>query len=70
MNLAFKPKSVLENEYATKSELHYALHVSYARIAMAIRDGKLSVHLVDGKVQLRVAEVISLFVAPQTNLFE
>ena len=40
MSLAFKTNSILDQEYATKCELHYGLHVSYARIAQAIRDGK------------------------------
>jgi hypothetical protein len=70
MNLAFKPQSVLEQEYATKGELHYGLHVSYARIATAIREGKLAVHLVDGKIQLKVAEVVDLFFPPRKSLFD
>jgi hypothetical protein len=61
MSLAFKSASVLEQEYATKGELHYGLHLPYARIAQAIRNGKLTVHLVDGKIQVRVEEVLNLF---------
>jgi hypothetical protein len=70
MSLAFKSNSVLEKEYATKSELHYGLHVSYARIAQAIRDGKLAAHLVDNKVQLKVEEVVNLFFPPKASLFD
>jgi hypothetical protein len=57
MNLAFKPTSVLEKKYATKGELHYGLHVSYARIALAIREGKLAVHLVDGKYSFELRKL-------------
>jgi len=70
MSLAFKSQSILEQEYATKGELHYAFHVSYARIAMAIRDGRLAIHLIDGKVQLRVEEVVNLFFPPRKSLFD
>lgn len=61
MSLAFQSKSVLEQEYATKGELHYGLHLPYARIAQAVREGKLAIHLIDGKIQLKVEEVINLF---------
>jgi pyruvate kinase len=61
MSLAFKNNSVFGQEYATKGELHYEFHLPYARIAKAIREGKLAVHLVDGKIQLKVDEVIKLF---------
>ena len=70
MSLAFKSNSILEQEYATKGELHYGLHVSYARIAQAVRDGKLATYLVDGKVQLRVEEVVNLFFPPRKSLFD
>jgi hypothetical protein len=61
MSLAFKSKSVLEQEYATKGELYYGLHLPYGRMAVAIRDGKLAIHLIDGKIQLKVEEVLNLF---------
>jgi hypothetical protein len=70
MSLAFKTNSVIEQEYATKGELHYGLHVSYARIAQAIRDEKLAIHLIDGKIKLKVAEVLSLFFPPRKSLFD
>jgi hypothetical protein len=70
MSLAFKTNSVLEQEYATKSELHYGLHVSYERMAKAIREGRLAVRLVDKKVQLRVEEVVNLFFPPRKSLFD
>ena len=61
MSLAFKSNSVLEQEYATKGELHYGLHLSYNRMAQAVREGKLAVHIVDNKIQLKVEEVLNLF---------
>jgi hypothetical protein len=70
MSLALKFNSVLGQEYATKGELHYGLHISYERMAKAIREGRLGIHLVDGKVQLRVEEVVNLFFPPRKSLFE
>jgi hypothetical protein len=61
MSLAFQSKSVLEQEYATKGELHYGLHLSYNRIAQAVREGRLAVHLIDNKIQLKVEEVLNVF---------
>jgi hypothetical protein len=70
MTLAFKTISVLEQEYATKGELHYGLRISYERIAKAIREGKLAVHLIDGKVQIEVKEAIEVLLTPrQRDLF-
>jgi hypothetical protein len=63
VNIALKSNPILEQEYATKGELHYAFHLSYARIAQAIRESKLEVCLVDNKLQLKVAEVVNLFPA-------
>lgn len=70
MSLAFKSGSILEQEYATRGELHYALHISYDRMARAIREGKLDVCFVDNKIQLKVAEVLNLFFPPRKTLFE
>ena len=70
MSLAFQSKSVLEQKYATKGELHYGLHLSYNRMAQAVREGKLAIHLVDGKIQLEVEEVINLFFSPRKSLFD
>ena len=61
MSLAFQSKSVLEQKYATKGELHYGLRLSYNRMAQAVREGKLALHLVDGKVQLEVDKVLKVF---------
>lgn len=69
MNVALKSNPILDQEYATKSELHYAFHISYARIAQAIRDGKLEACFVDNKIQLRVEDVVRLFFPPRPNLF-
>lgn len=48
-------------EYATKTEIHYMLHVPYAAIARAIREGKLEMHLIDQKIQINVAEARKVF---------
>jgi hypothetical protein len=69
VNVALKSNPILEQEYANKGELHYAFHLSYARIAQAIRDRKLDVCFVDNKIQLRVAEVVNLFFPPRPDLF-
>ena len=47
-------KSVLEQKYAAKGDLHYGLRLSYNRMAQAVREGKLALHLIDGKIQLEV----------------
>jgi hypothetical protein len=52
---------ILEQEYATKGELHYAFRISYDRMARAIREGKLDVCFVDNKIQLKVEQVVRLF---------
>ena len=48
-------------EYATRTEIHYMLHVPYAAIARAIREGKLEMHLIDQKIQINVAEARKVF---------
>jgi hypothetical protein len=50
VNVALKSNPILSQEYATKGELHYAFHLSYARIAQAIRDRKLEVCFVENKI--------------------
>ena len=70
MSLAIKSEpSVLQQEYATKAELHYGLRISYERMARAIREGKLEVVYTEGKLQLRVSEVINLFYKKHNDLF-
>jgi hypothetical protein len=54
MSLAFQSNE--NQEYATKSEIHYMLGVSYGRIAEEIRLGKLAIHLIDNKIKINVAE--------------
>jgi hypothetical protein len=54
MSLAFKPDET--KKYATKTEIRYMLRTTYNRIADAIRTGKLAIHLIDGKIQINVAE--------------
>jgi hypothetical protein len=43
------------------------LRVSMAHIAKAIREGKLKLHLIDGKIQVSVAEAKAVF--RRSNLF-
>ena len=59
MSLAYDPGAT--QEYATRTEIHYMLHVPYAAIARAIRDGKLEMHLIDNKIQVNVAEAKAFF---------
>ena len=58
------------HEDATRTEIHYMFRVSMAHIARAIDKGKLELHLIDGKVQVRVAEAEKLFgKRKDTNIF-
>jgi hypothetical protein len=59
MSLAYDAGAT--QEYATRTEIHYMLHVPYAAIARAIRDGKLELHLIDSKIQINIAEAKELF---------
>ena len=54
-------------QFATRTEIHYMLRVSMAHIAKAIREGKLKLHLIDGKIQVSVAEAKAVF--RRSNLF-
>jgi hypothetical protein len=54
---------VLDQEYATRTEIHFALRISYWRMNQAVREGRLSVHLIDNKIKVKVQEIIDLFVA-------
>lgn len=56
-------------EYATRTEVHYMLHVPYSAIARAIREGRLEMHLIDGKIQINVAEARACF-AKSKDLFK
>jgi hypothetical protein len=67
MSLAYQPNT--SQEYATKTEIHYMLHVTYSAISRAITTGKLAVHLIDGKIQIEVAEAIKVLKRPQFDLF-
>jgi hypothetical protein len=67
MSLAFKDTDT--QEYATRTEIHYMFQVPYAAIAKAIRDEKLAMHLVDGKIQVNVAEATAIFGKNKTDLF-
>jgi hypothetical protein len=54
---------VLEQEYATRTEIHFALRISYWRMNMAVREGRLALHLMDNKIKVRVQDIIDLFIA-------
>jgi hypothetical protein len=56
-------------EYATRTDTHYMLHVPYAAIARVIREGKLEMHLIDNKIQINVAEARTVF-SKGSHLFE
>jgi len=60
MSLAFR-EDIKIPEYATKTELHYLLHVPYYKIGEAVKKGKLAIHLIDGKIQINIAEAKALF---------
>jgi hypothetical protein len=59
MSLAYDAGTT--QEYATRTEIHYMLHVPYAAIAKAIRDGKLEKKLIDQKIQINIAEARKVF---------
>ena len=59
MSLAYDAGAT--QEYATRTEIHYMLHVPYAAIAKAIRDGKLEMKLIDQKIQINIAEARKVF---------
>jgi hypothetical protein len=61
MSLAFRPNNILEKEFGTRADIHYGLRVPFAKIAKAIEDGDLELHLIDGKIQIRVEEAIKVF---------
>jgi transcriptional antiterminator len=67
MSLAYDTDA--SQEYATRTQLHYLLRVSMAKIAIAIRDGKLELHLIDGKIQISVAEARKVFGRTNGDLF-
>ena len=62
-NAALKNDPVLEQEYATRTEIHYALRISYWRMNQAAREGRLALHFIDNKIKVKVQDVINLFVA-------
>jgi hypothetical protein len=67
MSLAFKDNE--PQEYATRTEIHYMFQVPYAAIAKAIRDGKLALHLIDGKIQIALDEARAVFGKAKSDLF-
>jgi hypothetical protein len=67
MSLAFQNDDT--KEYATRTEVHYMLRIPMYAIARAIREGKLEMHLIDGKIQVNVAEAKVLFGRNRSDLF-
>ena len=67
MSLAYDAGA--SQEYATRTETHYMLHVPYAAIARVIREAKLEMHLIDNKIQINVAEARTVF-SKGSHLFE
>ena len=59
MSLAFNSSET--QEYATRTEIHYMFKISMARIAQAIREEKLALHLIDSKIQINIAEAKAVF---------
>jgi hypothetical protein len=68
MSLAFKSET--PQEYATRTEIHYMLRVTMFAIAKAIREEKLAIYLIDGKVQINIDEARKVFGKPKTDLFK
>lgn len=64
MSLATSTTSVLDKEYASRSELHFGLRISYARIAKAIREGQIEMHLTAGMIKFKVKEVVEVLNKP------
>lgn len=62
MSLAFNDTETASQEYATRTEAHYILHVPYSAIGRAIRDGKLTLHLIEGKIQINMEEARKVLV--------
>ena len=67
MSLAFKADNI--PEYASKTEVHYMYRVPMYAIAKAIREGKLAIHLIDGRIQINVAEAHQIFGKTKPDLF-
>jgi hypothetical protein len=68
MSLAFKSETT--QEYATRTEIHYMLRVSMSAIAKAIREEKLAIHLIAGKIQINIDEPRRVFGKSKTDLFK
>lgn len=67
MSLAFKDND--NPEYATRTDVHYMLRIPMYAIAKAIHEGKLELHLIDGKIQINVAEARQVFGRDKSDLF-
>jgi hypothetical protein len=59
MSLAFQNSE--NKEYGTKTDVHYRFKVAYVKITEAIKDGRLAVHLIDGRVWINMAEAEAVF---------
>ena len=59
MSLAYDTGAA--QDFATRTEIHYMFRVPMYVIAKAIREGKLEMHLINGKIQISVAEAKAVF---------
>jgi hypothetical protein len=67
VSLAYQTEDTLE--YGTRTQVHYLLRVPMSAIQKAIRDGKLEMHLINGKIQINVAEARKVFGRDKADLF-
>ena len=59
MSLAFQDDKV--PEFGTKTDVHYRFKISYVKIAEAVREAKIALHLIDGKIYINMAEAQKVF---------
>jgi hypothetical protein len=70
MSLAYDTNdSSTTPEYASRTEIHYMFRVPMYAIARAVDKGKLKLHLIDGKIFVKVAEAEKIFGKGKTDLF-
>jgi hypothetical protein len=59
MSLAFQNSD--NKEYGTKTDVHYRYKVAYVKITEAIKDGRLAVHLREGRIWIDMEEAKAVF---------
>lgn len=59
MSFAFQDDKV--PEFETKTDVHYRFKISYVKIAEAVREGKIALHHIDGKIYINMAEAQQVF---------